>query len=143
MLIRGINDADDMIDEVADFLIRLEPSAAYLSIPTRPPAEKWVRPSSEEVINRTFQLLHRKVGRVEYLIGYEGNAFAFTGNVETDLMSITAVHPMREEAVSDFLRRANADWSIVHKLIADGMFVEMDYGGRKFYMRKLHKGPGR
>jgi len=46
---------------------------------------------------------------VEYLIGYEGNAFAFTGNVEEDLLSITSVHPMREDAVKDFLKKANAE----------------------------------
>ena len=44
-----------------------------------------------------------------YLIGYEGNAFAFAGNVEEDLLSISAVHPMREKAVSEFLARAGAD----------------------------------
>ena len=74
---------------------------------------------------------------MEYLIGYEGNAFAFTGNVEEDLLSITSVHPMREDAVSEFLARAGGDWSVIHRLIAQERFIEMEYEGRKFYMRKL------
>jgi len=37
-------------------------------------------------------------------MGYEGNAFASTGNVEEDLLSITAVHPMREEGVKKLLK---------------------------------------
>jgi hypothetical protein len=77
------------------------------------------------------------VDQVEYLIGYEGNAFAFTGNVEEDLLSITAVHPMRAEAVSEFLARAGTDWPVVRKLIAQSQLIEMEYDGRKFYMRKL------
>ena len=75
--------------------------------------------------------------QVEYLIGYEGDAFAFTGNVEEDLLSITSVHPMREEAVSEFLARAGADLPIVRGLIAQDKLVEMEYEGSTFYMRKL------
>ena len=75
---------------------------------------------------------------MEYLIGYEGNAFAFTGSVEEDLLSITGVHPVREEAVSEFLARARADWPIIRGLIAQGQLIDMEYEGRKFYMRKLH-----
>jgi wyosine [tRNA(Phe)-imidazoG37] synthetase (radical SAM superfamily) len=78
-----------------------------------------------------------KVRRVEYLIGYEGNAFAFTGNVEQDLLSITAVHPMREDAVDEFLVRAGSDWTIIHKLIAQRQLVDVVYKGRRFYVRRL------
>jgi wyosine [tRNA(Phe)-imidazoG37] synthetase (radical SAM superfamily) len=137
MLIEGINDSDDHVREVAGFLAQLQPSTAYLSIPARPPAEEWVQPPGEEVINRAYQIFDKEIDRVEYLIGYEGNAFAFTGNVEEDLLSITAVHPMREEAVSEFLARARADWSIVRKLISQGQLIEMEYEEIKFYMREL------
>jgi hypothetical protein len=83
------------------------------------------------------------VDQVELLIGYEGNAFAFTGNVEEDLLSITAVHPMREDAVTAFLARAMTDWSIVDRLIARRQLVEMEYKGQRFYMRKLQERDGR
>ena len=138
MLVEGVNDSDSHLEEVADFLAQLRPARAYLSIPTRPPAEEWVRPPSEEAINRAYQILSKKVDQVEYLIGYEGNAFAFTGNAEEDLLSITAVHPMREGAVSEFLARARADWPVVHKLIAQGQLIEMEYEGKRFYMTRLH-----
>ena len=138
MLVEGVNDSDALVGEVADFLARLRPAHAYLSIPTRPPAEEWVQAPGEESINRAYQILSSRVDHVEYLIGYEGNAFAFTGNVEEDLLSITAVHPMREEAVSEFLARAGADWSIVHGLIAQRRLIETEYEGRKFYMRRLY-----
>jgi len=74
---------------------------------------------------------------VEYLIGYEGNSFAFTGNVEEDLLSITAVHPMRREAVSDFLERAEVDWRVIEDLIAEGKLTEAKFDGHTFCMRKL------
>jgi len=137
MLVKGVNEGDDHIREVAGFLARLKPATAYLAIPTRPPAEEWVQPPGEEVINRAYQILRGRIDQVEYLIGYEGNAFAFTGNVEEDLLSITSVHPMREDAVSEFLARAKADWPAVYRLVAQGQLIEMAYEGRKFYMRKL------
>lgn len=61
-----------------------------------------------------------------------------TGNVEEDLLSITSVHPMREEAVSEFLARTGFDWSVVQRLITQDKLIEMEYEGMKFYMRRLH-----
>jgi wyosine [tRNA(Phe)-imidazoG37] synthetase (radical SAM superfamily) len=137
MLVKTVNDSKNGLSNIADLLARLRPDRAYLSIPTRPPAEKWVQPPPEEIINQAYHILHERINQVEYLIGYEGNDFAFTGNVEEDLLSITAVHPMREEAVSDFLTRAGADWSVIQRLIDRGQLIEMKYKGRKFYMRRL------
>jgi wyosine [tRNA(Phe)-imidazoG37] synthetase (radical SAM superfamily) len=137
MLVRTVNDSQDGLSNIADLLARLGPDRAYLSIPTRPPAEEWAQPPPEEIINQAYHILHERIDQVEYLIGYEGNDFAFTGNVEEDLLSITAVHPMREEAVNDFLRRAGTDWSVIDRLIDGGRLIETNYKGRKFYMRKL------
>ena len=138
MLVRGVNDSDDQVKELADFLAQIKPAKVYLSIPTRPPAEKYVQPPEEEAINKAYQMLSHEVYRVEYLIGYEGNAFAFTGNVEEDLLNITSVHPMREEAVRKFLERAGAGWPVIRKLISEGQLIEVEYEGKRFYLRKLH-----
>jgi wyosine [tRNA(Phe)-imidazoG37] synthetase (radical SAM superfamily) len=131
-------DYGDELERIADFLAELKPDKAYIAIPTRPPAEKWVEPPKEDLINLAYQLFSERLGdRVEYLIGYEGNAFASTGNVEEDLLSITAVHPMREEAVRELLRKAGADWETVERLIREGKLIELEYGGKRFYMRAL------
>jgi wyosine [tRNA(Phe)-imidazoG37] synthetase (radical SAM superfamily) len=137
MLVAGVNDGEEHLKAVADFIAHLEPSAAYLAIPTRPPAEEWVRAPDEGTLNRAYQILSEKVERAEYLIGYEGDAFAFTGDVQEDLLSITAVHPMREDAVSAFLARAGAEWTLIHRLVTEGQLIEVEYGDHKFYIRKL------
>jgi len=90
-------------------------------------------------VSQSYNLFKEKVDRVEYLIGYEGNAFAFTGEAEEDILSITSVHPMREDALKDFLGRANSDWSLIERLIKQGKLVESEYEGHKFYIRKLLK----
>jgi len=137
MLVKGVNDTDAYIKSVADFLVRLKPDKTYLAIPTRPPAERWVQSPSETIVNRAFQILNKRLDQVEYLIGYEGNAFAFTGNVEEDLLSITSVHPMRKEAVCHFLEKADVDWQEVINLCAQKKLIETTFNGHKFYMRKL------
>jgi len=138
MLIDGLNYKGDL-ENIADFLSELRPHKAYIAIPTRPPAEKWVKPAEERIVNRAFQVFSKKLGdeAVEYLIGYEGDAFAFTGNVEEDLLSITSVHPMREEGVNELLRKANANWGIVRKLLKEGKIIGLEYEGHKYYMRRI------
>ena len=140
MLIRGLNDDGEEARRIAAFLEELDPDKAYVAIPTRPPAEAWVEPADEEAVNRAYQIFDGRLRHVEYLIGYEGNAFAFTGNVEEDLLSITSVHPMREEGVEGLLSRAGSDWGIIERLIEEEMLVQLEHLGKKFYMRKL---PGR
>ena len=137
MLVEGLNDGSAHLEGLASFLARLQPEVAYLSIPIRPPAEAWARPPEEGVINQAYQILSEQLDQVECLTGYEGNAFAFTGDVESDLLSITAVHPMREEAVGELLARAGSEWAIVDKLVVQGCLVETEYAGRRFYVRKL------
>ncbi len=60
-----------------------------------------------------------------------------TGNIEEDLLSITAVHPLREDAVEALLKRNHADWTIVRKLIASQQLIDTEYHGHIFYMRKF------
>jgi len=96
---------------------RLAPGRAYLRVPIRHPAEAWVRPPTEQALTAFYQRLSAEIPGVEYLVSYEGNEFRSTGDVEDDLLSITAVHPMREEAVRELMSRAQADWSRVERLL--------------------------
>jgi wyosine [tRNA(Phe)-imidazoG37] synthetase (radical SAM superfamily) len=133
-------DYGNEFEKTADFLGHLKRlDKAYVAIPTRPPTERWVKPAREETLNVAFQAFSNRLGqdRVEYLTGYEGNAFAFTGEAEEDLLSITAVHPMRREAVEKFLKKSGANWDLIKRLIHERKLVELDYEGKTFYMRKL------
>ena len=136
MLIRDVNDSDREVSKIAAFLAKLKPARAYLAVPTRPPAER-IEPATEKTLNTAYQTFSQRLSRVEYLIGYEGNAFASTGNAADDLLSITAVHPMREEAVAELLNRLGTGWEIVQELINNGSLVESEYQDKKFYSRKL------
>ena len=140
MLVKDINDTTEALNETAQFISSLNLSVSYLSIPTRPPALKWVKPPSEDNINQAYQVFKQYLGRVEYLIGYEGSDFAFSGNIENDILSICSVHPMRQDALLEMLSRAQQGWEKVTELMAQNKLVEIDFAGHKFYMRKLYEG---
>lgn len=129
----------NLLSETAGFIKLLNPATAYLSIPTRPTAESHVVSPPPSDINTAFQIFSDEIDQVEYLIGYEGDAFVSTGNPAQDLLSITAVHPMREEAVKNLLENAGAHFSVLEKLVRQGKLIESEYDGHHYYMRNLRK----
>jgi wyosine [tRNA(Phe)-imidazoG37] synthetase (radical SAM superfamily) len=137
MLVQGFNDRPDEIEKISGFIAGLKPKKSYLSVPIRPPAEKRVHPPDEPSLNLAHQIFSEKSVDTELLIGYEGNAFAYTGNVEEDLLSIMSVHPMREDAVNEFLKKAKADPTTAKRLVKEGKLVDTQYKDRIFYIRKL------
>ncbi|HQE96172.1 MAG TPA: radical SAM protein [Candidatus Marinimicrobia bacterium] len=137
MLIRDRNDSREHVEKLTEYIAQLPNITAYLSVPTRPPAEKWVQIPTEETLIQAYQIFRSKMRSVELLIGYEGNAFGFSGNVEADLVNITAVHPMRKEAVAELLEKAKSDWSVVDRLIEKELLVKKEYQGKTFYTRRL------
>jgi wyosine [tRNA(Phe)-imidazoG37] synthetase (radical SAM superfamily) len=137
MLVAGINDGEKAVRSVADFLNTLDINTSYLAIPTRPPTVQGVHAPDESILNRAYQVFAEQLSKVEYLIGYEGDAFAFSGDVEVDLLNITSVHPMRESAVKDLLQRAQADWVIVKHLVSSGKLKKTEYAGENYFVRSF------
>jgi wyosine [tRNA(Phe)-imidazoG37] synthetase (radical SAM superfamily) len=136
MLIKDFNESLDEIELISEFIAKIKPHKSYIAIPTRPPAEKSVEAPPEGIVNRSYQIFCEKMIPTEYLIGYEGDAFAFTGNIEEDLLSITSVHPMRQDAVQKLLEKAEAGWDVVEDLIERKKLIEVEYKKRKFYVKK-------
>jgi wyosine [tRNA(Phe)-imidazoG37] synthetase (radical SAM superfamily) len=136
MLLSGINDDEKSLKKTAEFLEKVNPAIAYISAPIRPPAEKWAATPSELSINRAFQIFSARVKHVELLVGYEGDSFDLTGNVGSDILSITAVHPMRDAAIRKHLERSNESWEVVEELIDKRLLVKTEYQGRSFYLRR-------
>jgi wyosine [tRNA(Phe)-imidazoG37] synthetase (radical SAM superfamily) len=137
MLVNGVNDAETDLRGIASFLGELQPTVAYIAVPTRPPAENWVEPADEGAINQAYQLVRDEVDAVELLLGYEGTAFSYTGDVEQDLLSITSVHPMRKDAVQELLDRAGSSWQLVERLLQQGDLVDVEHDGGRFYLRSI------
>lgn len=139
MLIKGINDQENTVSETANFINTINPSIAYLGIPTRPPTESWAVAPDEQIINMAYQIFNSKGIKTEYLIGYEGNEFTFTGSPKDDILSITAVHPMREDAVIEFVKKSGSNFSIVDDLVKDNLLSCVEFQNHNFYTRKFKR----
>ena len=137
MLLAGVNDSSEAVSGVADFLQEIQPDQAYIAVPTRPTAEVNISSPSEEMIVQAYNIFSEKLVHVEYLIGYEGNSFSFTGDVEQDLLSITAVHPMREDAVNEMLLKAGLSWDVIQILLDNNKLKKVEFSGKIFYVRQL------
>lgn len=140
MLVDGLNDDDGEVRRIAGRLSELRPRRAYISVPIRPPASSWVRVPSEEAVTHAYEVFSDHVEAVECLTGYEGDAFASTGDVARDLLDITAVHPMRERAVGALLERRGSTWEVVDDLVAQGLLVRIRHGGHSFLVRRFRHG---
>jgi wyosine [tRNA(Phe)-imidazoG37] synthetase (radical SAM superfamily) len=137
MLIHKVNDSIEDITRTADFLAKLKPVKAYLAIPIRPPAVKNIKGAGAKIIAAAYDCFSNKLDHVECLIDYEGTNFTSTGNVAADILAITSVHPMRAEAISQFLKKEGKGWEIIEQLQRDGLLTETTYRGGKYYARKM------
>lgn len=137
MLVAGLNDDAASVRDVARFIASLRPETAYILVPTRPPAEGWVEAPEEVALNRAYQLFAEHLPRVELVAGFEGTGFAHTGDARTDLLGITAVHPLRDDAARELIARDGEAASLLDELAAEGLLRPVEYGGRRFWVRTL------
>jgi wyosine [tRNA(Phe)-imidazoG37] synthetase (radical SAM superfamily) len=139
MLLKNINDGEDVLELLAQFLYHIGPEVAYIAIPTRPPAFEGIFPANEAAVTLAYEIFARHNITTELLTGYEGNAFASSGNFADDILSITAVHPMRKDAVIELMAKANATPEILDKLISDGFIEKLGFNNQEYYLRKFSK----
>ncbi|MBU7044466.1 MAG: hypothetical protein HXS47_12820 [Theionarchaea archaeon] len=132
-----LNDSTGELEKISNFIAHISPKISYISIPTRPPAESWVHTASEQTLTTAYHLFTGASINTELLTGYEGDSFAFTGDIAQDVLSITAVHPMKDEGIRALLAKAHAEWDTIDKLLAEGTLVKVPYRGSIYYTRKI------
>ena len=137
VLVSGINDSEKAIDNLASYLLELQPMRSYLSIPTRPPAEPWVKAPDADSLQNILGMISKKVPFIDILFEAEDSDFISTGNIVEDILSITAVHPIREDALQIMLAGAGENWKIVEELLASQKIVCIQYREEKFYLRNF------
>ena len=136
MLVAGINDAEISIRELRDYLLDLGPTRACLSIPIRPPAEDWVKPPAPDQLGKVLKIFSEKVDFLQLLFEAEASDFRSTSNFVEDLLSIIAVHPIREEALRIMTDQAGESWDTVNRLIASSQIQAIRYRDDIFYLSR-------
>jgi wyosine [tRNA(Phe)-imidazoG37] synthetase (radical SAM superfamily) len=104
-----------------------------------PPAESWAHVPTEQTLTLAYHVFSEKIGSVEMLISPEEGAFVTTDDLERDVLSIVAVHPMREAVLLRTLEAKNADITLIDRLVREHRITRTTYGGTVFYIRNLHQ----
>lgn len=143
MLVAGLNDGEDDIAGIAEFLTGIRPDVAYLGAVTRPPAESWVRPPETSRVVSAYVEMSSRLPRVELLIGDPVEAVAASSDVERDLLAITAVHPMDEAMVVKLGGGSQRGLEVAAELVARGRLEQGRYRGRTYFVRPLAAGARR
>ena len=58
-----------------------------------------------------------------------------TGNFGQDILSITAVHPIRETALRNLVSKTGNTWQAVETMLTKGSLGCYQHGEEKFYRR--------
>ena len=138
MIIKNINDSIENFKSNIDFISGIDVDKAYISIPIRPPAEKWVLPPTKDKIVEAHEIYREKLGdRVELLIKPEGEKFlSSTGEIVEDFLATISVHPMREDYVYKFIEKSGEIPSkILKKLLEEKKISRIKYRGKYFYIK--------
>ncbi len=137
MLVNGVNNSLEILHQTAELVSLVNPSVAYLAIPTRPPAVTSVTAADENSINEAYQIYATKNIQTELILGFEGTDTGFTGNAMDDILNICAVHPIREDTMQELLKKDHADSSLLEAMIQDKQIHKLEYGSKTFYLREF------
>ncbi|MDX9905233.1 MAG: radical SAM protein [Bacteroidales bacterium] len=137
MMLRYLNDSFDELDGVAAFVREIGPETAYIAVPTRPPAVGSTKAADESSVMLAYHIFQKHGINTELLTGYEGNAFASGGNFQEDMLSITAVHPLRCDAVNLLMRKSKASEEELHGLVEKGLLIKVYFNHNEYYLPKF------
>jgi wyosine [tRNA(Phe)-imidazoG37] synthetase (radical SAM superfamily) len=132
MLVAGVNDDGETLKRTAAFVSALEPLRAYVAIPTRPPAEAWVRGPSIAAAHRAAEVFRAVELPTELLVEDVADGFAPSTDPAAGLLGIVAVHPMTEADAREYLARSGGDWSTAQRLLDEGRLVAVRHGRGTF-----------
>jgi wyosine [tRNA(Phe)-imidazoG37] synthetase (radical SAM superfamily) len=94
MLVKGLNDTQEALEEIAAAIEKIKPDQVHLNQPTRPPSEAWVQPPDEEALMRAMAIL----GDVARVVHPAQGSFDLSGgeNIQEGILGIITRHPMEE-----------------------------------------------
>jgi wyosine [tRNA(Phe)-imidazoG37] synthetase (radical SAM superfamily) len=102
MMVRGLNDTEQALRDIAVALKRIRPDQVHILQPTRSPAENWVQPADEDallgamaILGSAAQVIHLSTGLV---VGYQPRPYIHTFinflEARYDVKVVVGTHPI-------------------------------------------------
>jgi hypothetical protein len=84
-----------------------------------------------------WAMLRERLPRVELLTDTVYDPPARTGELEEDVLAITAVHPLDEHQLAVLSGGSGNGLEVAEQLVADGWLERTEWRGRRFYTRAV------
>jgi wyosine [tRNA(Phe)-imidazoG37] synthetase (radical SAM superfamily) len=133
MLVSGLNDAPEDIDNLTREIAALGPAAAWVAVPVRPPAESWVSAPASSRLNRALDIFMRRIPVVRTLIHHSPMRWRPIDAQTQQLLAMSSVHPLRESELAEVLRASGGTWAVVDALVRQERMEAVTYDGQRFY----------
>jgi len=97
MLVRGLNDTEAALRDLAAALDAIQPDEVHINLPTRPPVESWVQPPDKGALSLACEIL----GKIAHIVRPISGTFDLSGDrtLIDALIGIITRHPMREDQI--------------------------------------------
>ena len=133
MLIKGLNDTEETLHEIASIIATIKPDLVHLGLPTRPPAEIWVQPTDDIGLVRALSIL----GDVAEAIHPAQGGFDLSGyeNVVDAVVGIITRHPVCHDELLQLLGQWSSEQvsETLEKLEASGRAQIVERNGIRFW----------
>ncbi|MFX1284934.1 MAG: radical SAM protein [Promethearchaeota archaeon] len=135
MLLKGINDSNDLLEEIKGFLDKFQPDQIQINIPSRPPTESWVEIPDNKALNLGKLILQS----TQILPLNEVGIFdpgLFKTPIEA-IFSITKRHPLRYNQALEIIHQFNIEnpEAYLNMLISKQMLRILEYRDSRFIYR--------
>ncbi len=136
MLVKGLNDEDDQIDQMAEVFELLGPERIQLNTPVRPPAESWVEPLSK---GRLEDICRRFGPKCEIIVQFSRRAQkSYIADREEAILSLISRRPVTVADISQALGiHRNEAIKYVETLTNEEKVSEEMRGGQRYFQRRI------
>ena len=140
MLVAGLNDTEPALRDLAAALRRTAPDEVHINVPSRPPAEGWVKAPAPQVLEQARSILGVEARVVLPVAGdFELHS---QSPVADAVLEVITRHPMSERELVAALSRRWAPDDVeraIGKLAADGRAQLVERQGQRFWSAAAYR----
>jgi wyosine [tRNA(Phe)-imidazoG37] synthetase (radical SAM superfamily) len=132
MLVKGLNDSEQALADLAAAIERVQPDAVHVSVPTRPPTEPWVEALDADVVRRAEQAFG---DRARVAVGASSAVVLSGDDVLGAVEQLVQRHPVAEDELLRALehRRPGQARRLLALLQESGRARPIERSGRRFW----------
>jgi len=143
MLVKGLNDTTHALGDIRKVLQRIRPDAVHINLPTRPPAEAWVRPPGTDSLLRALTIL----GSFAEVVHPTAGNFDLSGfdDLVDAIVEVITRHPMSETELECTLERLSPGQSerVLEDLSTSGLVQVVERNETRYWVSASSCFPGK